>query len=210
MTDTDLLSDIQTVLMEAPDGGLTYPSGLWTPEEILHRLNERGNRFLTTTHCVVVEGAPIPVSAGQSRVALPQDWLATLSLYWYGQDGVTRELSRVDSFEMDHGDPTWEYTRGVPRTYQDYDAPVLVVAIGPVPAVNGVLVPLYVAQGFPMDGTGNPLTVPEVSYTALKYGTLADAFGKDGRGADPTRATYCEMRYALDQQIANIILLGWV
>src|SRR5690242_2578855 len=123
--DTDILSQIQTVLMEPPDGGVTIPSGLWTSTELVNRLNERSNRFLKGTRILVGEAAPIQVTAGQSRFDLPQDWLTTLTVLWTGQDGTTNELVRVDSFEADHGYSPWETTRATPAFYMDEDAPLL-------------------------------------------------------------------------------------
>lgn len=211
MLDTDILSEIQTVLMEPPDGGLTIPSGLWTSAELVNRLNERSNRFLKGTRILVGEAAPIPVTAGQSRFDLPQDWLTTLTVLWTGQDGTANELVRVDSFEADHGYSPWETTRATPAFYMDEDAPLLSIAIGPIPRVNGVLTVLYVPQGAPMGTRGDPIALPDI-YAAggLKYGTLADLFGKDGRGANPEKAQYCEMRYQLDMELAAIMLNGWV
>ena len=208
--DTDILSQIQTVLMEPPDGGVTIPSGLWTSAELQNRLNERSNRFLKGTRILVGTSAPIPVTAGQSRFDLPQDWLTTLSVIWDGQDGTSTELVRVDSFEADHGASPWETTRSSPTFYMDEDAPLLSIVIGPSPRVNGTLTLLYVPQGGTMGTGGGPIALPEI-YAAggLKYGTLADLFGKDGRGANPEKAQYCELRYTLDVQLAEIMLRGW-
>ena len=209
MTDTDLLSEIQTVLMEPPDGGVTWTSGLWTATEVLNRFNERQNRFLKATRMLVGESSPIPVTAGESVYDLPQDWLTTVDVYWAGEDGTFRTLVRSDSFEADHGMPLWESTAGTPLLYMDEDSPLLTITIAPIPRVNGILTVLYVPQAGVQQGLGDPLGVPDEYATADKYGTLADLFGKDGRGASPERAQYCELRYQLDQEIAKIMIAGW-
>lgn len=210
LTDTALLSQIQTVLMEPPDGGVTWTSGLWTGAEVLARFNERQNRFLKATRMLVGESAPIPVTARVAVYALPQDWLTTVDVYWAGEDGSFRTLVRADSFEADHGMTAWESTADTPLLYFDEDSPLLTITIAPIPYVNGRLTVLYVPQAGAQLGVGDPLGVPDEYATADKYGTLADLFGKDGRGASPDRSAYCELRYQLDQQMAEIMLNGWV
>jgi len=208
--DTAILTDIQYVLLEPVDGGATFPSGLWTPDEVLDRLNERQDRFLKASR-ILVGIATLPAQAGVHQFALPSDWLSTLSVVWEGNDGLIKELPRSDSFEADHGLPSWTMTRGTPQLYMDEDSPLLTIQIAPAPQVSGRLQILYIPQGVTLTGTGELLTVPdEFSESVAKYGTLADLFGKDGRGKNPEKAAYCEQRYALAQQVAGIILDGWV
>jgi len=220
MTDAQILDEIQSVLLEPRDQGATFPSGLWTAAEVLHRLNERTNRFLKQTKLLISVaqlpllpqgGSPVPkVPVGTSVVTLPQDWLLTADLVWRGDDGTIRSLVRADSFELDHGEPLWPNTYGTPGYYLDYDSPVLQVKIAPPPDVPGTLELLYVAQGEDLDGSGIEINcVAEFTAAASKYGTLADLFGKDGRGKSPERAQYCEQRYVLGQEIAEILLTGW-
>jgi hypothetical protein len=98
----------------------------------------------------------------------------------------------------------------------DYEGPTRQIQLAPAPNQIGYLDLVYVAQGDPLGAyldTVSPnvdLTVPDEFASAVKYGVLADAFGKDGRGKDPQRAAYCEQRYQLAQQVAEIILNGWV
>ena len=210
-TDFELVQDLQYVLME-PIDGLTFPSNLWTIAEVINRMNERQNRFLKATG-LLLGSAVLPVAAGDTRIALPDDWLATVEVWFVGANGRKRELIRSDSFAADHGAPSWSTDFDTPIVYMDYDAPTLLVQIAPAPNQAGTLLLLYVPQGAPLgvDLANAPelLSVPDEFLSAVKYGTLADLFGKDGRGKDPTRAAYCEQRYQLAEQVAGIILNGW-
>jgi len=207
--DTSILSAIQYVLMEPIDGGAAFPSGLWTADEVRDRLNERQDQFLKRTG-LLVGIATRPLNAGQHWFVLPSDWLSTLSAVWEGTDGVIRELIRSDSFEADHGLTDWTHTRDTPMLYMDEDSPLLTMQIAPPPQVSGRVQLLYVPQGTTLTGAGELLTVPdEFSESVAKYGTLADLFGKDGRGKNPEKAAYCEQRFALAEQVADIILRGW-
>lgn len=212
-TDQQILTDIQYTLVELPDGGATFPSGLWTQAEVLAAMNERQNRFLKSTLLLLGLAAPIPLAAGDHRVALPQDWLTTVTLTWRSADGERRrELPRFDSFQADHGLVTWQHQRGTPQGYMDYDTPNLLVQVLPAPDVDGFLDLLYVPQGAPLDATGEQFTVPDEFVHAVgKYGTLADLFAKDGRGKNAQKASYCELRYHLAEEMAGIILrASWV
>lgn len=212
-TDQTILTDIQYTLVETPDGGATFPSGLWDQAEVLAAMNERQNRFLKSTLLLVGIAAPIALPAGQHRVTLPQDWLTTVTLTWRSTDGEQRkELIRLDSFEVDHGLVTWQNQRDTPQGYMDYDTPNLLVQVAPAPLVDGFLDLVYVPQGTPLDASGEAFTVPDEFVHAVgKYGTLADLFAKDGRGKNDQKAAYCAMRYGLAQELAGIILKGsWV
>ena len=209
MTDTEILNQLQDALMEPRNDGATWPSGLWTVSEVLANLNERQNRFLKSTQ-LQVGLADLTVTAGVGRYALPDDWLTTVDVYWRTSTGTLTALDRADSFEADHGLPTWGFTRGTPILYMDEDSPLLQIQIAPIPDVDGRLLLLYIPQAAPLDGSQELFTVPnEYVHAVGKYGTLADLFGKDGRGANPEKAAYCEGRYRLAEEMARILLNGW-
>lgn len=210
MTDQQLLQQCQYSLIEPPDGGQSWPSGLWARDEILSYLNQRQDQLLNETQ-LLVTAASLPVASGIFLVDLPADWLQTISLVWRGDDGRIVELQRVDSFEADHTDPLWVTVGATsPLFYMDEDVPgSLLVRIGPAPTGAGDLDLLYVATGTSLTGNGISLTVPDELAHAVKYGVLAEALKKDGRALDPARSAYCEQRVDLAKQACEIILQGW-
>lgn len=209
MLDTEILSEIQIQLFEPDDAGATFPSGLWQRDEILANLNERQDRFLKAT-LTWVGLANLTAVIGQRVYQLPQDWLTTVGLVWYGVDGTIKPLMRSDAFEQDHGNPLWAINQGVPTYYMDEDTALLSVQVAPAPSGNGYFELIYVPQGDVLDGTGQPMQVTnEYAHAVGKYGTLADAFGKDGRGKNPEKAAYCELRYQIAIQQAAIVMHGW-
>lgn len=209
-TDQAILTAIQYVLMEPPDGGATWPSGLWTRTEVLTILQEREAAFLKASGILVGTARLGPITPGQTRLALPDDWIGTVGAVWEGEDGTLRPLTRSDSFALDHGDSAWAIARDTPLVYADYATPMLELQIGPAPDVPGWVQLRYVAQGAPLDGSGEVLTLPDPYVdAAYKYGTLADLFGKDGRGENPEKAAYCELRFRLGVDAARLILTGW-
>lgn len=209
-TDQSLLQQCQYALLEPPDGGQSFPSGLWTRDELLIYANQRQDAFLHDT-LLLVGVALLPVAAGSFLIDLPEDWSRTLSVVWRGDDGGVKELQRVDSFEADHADPLWGTTgSALPLFYMDDDVPASrQVRIGPAPTGDGDLELLYIPAGTPLNGNGEILVLPDELAHVVKYGVLAEALSKDGRGRDPSRAQYCEQRVDLAKQAVEIILRGW-
>jgi hypothetical protein len=207
--DQTLLQQLQYALIEAPDGGQSWLSGLWTREEILSVANQRQDRLLFDT-LLILTSTSLAVGIGDTSIALPANWLRTILLIWRGDDGVNRELQRSDAFEADHAILSWQTTNGLPIVYMDDDHPgSLVVRIAPGPTVTGTLTLVYAAAGTSLTGNGVSLTVPDELAHAVKYGTLAALLSKDGRGRDDARATYCQSRVDLAVQASQIILNGW-
>lgn len=211
MQDQALLTDLQYTLVETPDGGASWGSGLWTRDEVVNVLTQRQNRLLKETLLLVTLASPnLTVNIGDHRIALPVDHLRTISAVWRGNDGTVRELLRADSFEADHAISTWESTNTVsPLVYMDYDPLTLQIQIAPAPSVAGTIELLYVANGTVLTGNGVALTVPDEWAHVVKYGSLADLLSKDGRGKDASRAAYSEQRFQLGIDLARLILEGW-
>lgn len=211
MIDQSLLTAIQYAVVEPPDGGAAWPSGLWNRDEVLSYLNQRQDRLLKQSLIHVKTSPAIAVPALARVLALPADWLRTVSVVWTGNDGQIRELQRVDLFEVDHADTDLSRTAtaSLPLYYMEYDPANLEVEIGPAPTGVGSLSVLYVPVGTELTGNGVSILVPDELETSLKYGTLADMLGKDGRGKDPTRAAYGEERFQMGIEAAKLILEGW-
>jgi hypothetical protein len=204
MIDQTLLTGIQYAVIEPPDGGASWPSGLWSRDEVLSYLNQRQDRLLRESLIHVKTSTNLAVTS--RLVTLPTDWMRTVSVVWFGNDGQIRELQRADTFAVDHAEVALarNATASLPMYYMEYDSENLTVEIGPLPTGLGHLVILYVPTG-----NGVSLLVPDELETGLKYGVLADMLGKDGRGKDALRSSYGEERYAMAVEAARLILEGW-
>jgi len=208
--DRELLSELQLVLIEPPDGGDTWPSGIWTRAEVLDALNAGVRALVHDTHLLVTR-VEVAVLAGATSVTLPADWLATGYLVWRSLTNVRSPLGPVDGFESDLALPGWETAPGVPLGYADLDSQTLTLRLVPTPAANGTLEILYVYR--PADvlaiAPGAALPVAEEFTSAVKYVALGTLLRKVGRLLDAERADYCDRRYQLAQVASTIILGGW-
>jgi hypothetical protein len=210
MTDRDLLSELQLVLIEPPDGGDTWPSGIWTREEALDAVNAGVRALARDTH-FAVKRTELAVLAGATSVALPADWLATGYLVWRSITNTRVPLGPVDGFEGDLALPGWEAHAGLPLGYADLDQATLTLRLIPTPAEAGTLELLYIAV--PSTATaivpGAQLPLPEEFTAGVKYAALATLLRKVGRLLDDERAAYCDRRYMLTGIAADLILSGW-
>ena len=202
------MEEIQYSMIEPPDGGQTWPSGLWDVIEVSGYLTQRQNRFLKDTH-LQVGIADIPGQVGNSRYDLPTDWIATVRVVWVPDAGSIRPLGRADMFQADHGYPTWGYIDGTPSLYTDADVPTLTLQIAPAPNAPGKFQIMYVPMAPALDGSGDCLTIQPEFHAALKYGVMADMLTKTSQANDPSRAQYCEDRFQLGMEIAEMLLNGF-
>lgn len=209
MLDTALLSDVQRLVVEPVDGGLTFPSGLWTAAEVLGYLTQRQNQFLKESLSIIGTNI-LPVLANQSVVNLPEDWMATAHVAWQAADGTWHPVYPGDSTQADYGSPGWAATiTTVPLTWTDAETPTASLRLMPPPSQPGTLVILYAAIADPPTGGGTLLTVPDDFCVFVRYGVLADMFNKQGRAYDPARAQACEARFREGVDLVVGILKGW-
>lgn len=208
MTDQHLLELLQYALVEPPNGGESWPSGLWTRDEVINALNTRMRQYLRATQAIATR-TEIAVLASTNPVSVPSDWIATLAACWRTAAGVRHPLTPSDAFEIDLIVPTWETTAGTPVVVLDGDDGTLTLRLGPIPDADGTLELLYVALPTAANGNGVTLSIPDEALDGIKYGTLADLLGKIGRGSDPMRAQYCQERFQLTELVTEIILGGW-
>lgn len=208
MIDQALLTELQYALVEPPDGGASWPSEIWTRQEVLDNINAGLRAILRDTQ-IVVQRTELSIGAGALSVALPIDWMATCLVGWRALDGTRTPLGPVDSFEADLALPSWETMPGTPVGYADLDGPSLTLRLVPTPLANGILELLYVALPPLVTGAGTPLPIPDEFASGIKYYTLSQLLSKVGRLMDPDRVVYCDKRYQITQIAAGLILGGW-
>ncbi len=207
LTDEDVMNMIQNTVIEPPDWGVTWPSGLWNQAEVLTYLNDRQNQFLKQT-ALQFGIANIAGVEGVSDYDLPDDWIATIRVMWMPADGSTLELPRSDTWEADYGIPTWSYTEGTPKIFYDGGSPIT-LKLMPVPDEDATIQIHYVPMSSELTGDGEVFTLPTEFVHFIRYGALADMFSKIGRAQDPHRAEYCAKRYQMGVEIARLLVKGF-
>jgi hypothetical protein len=213
ITDQTILSEIQRVTLEgAGDGGATWPSGMWTQAEILGYLNQRQNRLLAAIGLLwkVDETA---IVTGQADQDAPADWIASLFIAYKSAAGVYTELPKLSQYELDLVVPSWPLsTSATPRGYYEAEGnETLTTFVVPIPtAVGSALERYYVFLGTALTALGVNFTVPDEFVATVKYGCLADMFGKVGQAQNLELAQACEGRWEEGMQLGMLMSKeGW-
>lgn len=212
VTDQVILAEIQRVTLEgAGDLGATWPSGMWTLAEVLGYLNQRQNRFLAATGLFWTR-LETAVTTGQVNQPAPADWVATVLIAWKTSAGVYRELPKLDALELDFALPTWPgATAATPKGYYETDGATLTTFVVPAPTdVGSALERYYVALGTTLTQAGVTFSVSDEFVATIKYGALAEMFGKVGPAQNLALAATCEERWQEGVELGMLMAEeGW-
>lgn len=208
--DSALFSAVQRKLLEPADGGVTFFTERWTSAELSRVATDRQDTFLKFSHLQIGLSAPIPEVANQAQYALPSDWIATVAVIRTPAVGKSYLLDLTDSYDVDNYNSAWQSASGRPIACRDVETPTRTIELMPPPAAPvGSFSLYYVPRGTLLDGSGEPLVLPdELGLPVLMHGILADLLGKVGRGQDLPRATYSKQRWDMGYEIAELLLSG--
>lgn len=209
VTDQEVLTRVQFLLLEEPDGGLTISSGLWTVNEFITAIN-------TAQQWVLRESAPLFTREtlltvpNQPRYQLPQDWLMTHRVAWQDADGGIIDLPRDSSWSADYLDAAYTYDFAPkPLSYVDAESPIPSLQVLPAASDNGLLQITFVACPDNLSNTGVAWTLPDLLIPMAMWKAVAILLAKDGRGQDLPRAQMALTRAAEGITALNTLLLGW-
>lgn len=209
-TDLQVLSWLQRKVAEPDTSGLLWQTGLWSLEEVLGYIKERQARFLRDT-AIYLGIWEVPTTAYATDAELPQDIIQVHRVTWVRPDGTTASLFPSTQFSIDVSQQYWEsQAEERPRIYfAQTDIPIGKIRIGPPSQTNGRLRIVGIAGGdADLDGSGHILTVPDDYVPFVRYGVLANMWGKAGRGQDMPRSRYCAGRFSQGIDIAKGRLEG--
>lgn len=206
VTDQELLTEIQYVLVETPDGGTTVASGLWTTAELIQYLNDRQRQLLRETGVVMKTGT-VNGLAGVARYELPEDCIALRRVAWHAPSGEIKELIRTDPFALDNSGQDWGLMLSTPQVYAESATPTQVFEVSPAPLDSGYFHIVYISIETSLSNTGIRCSIPDEFAPYLKYGVLADCWKKAGPVQDLIRAAYCEERFQEGIDLGRALML---
>lgn len=199
-TDQTLLSLIEYHLLEPQTP--TYPLA-WTGSlqfnltDILNALQQVRDEVLSESRCTITESLIVAVAG---RTFMAQTVLGLRRVVWVPIAGfgyslntlVPSDLWAQQAFESDFA----QSAPGTPLTYRLSSEPPLAFDVDVQPAVPGQYDILTVNAGSDLtDQNSSVLSVPNDWCWVIKWGALAQLFGRDSVASDPFRAKYCEMRF---------------
>lgn len=208
MIDQELLEELQYALLEPPDGGQSWPSDVWTRDDVLDAVNQ-GCRQIVRDTLAITTWLEQTVLPNALSVSMPADWMTTAHLVFRTFPQQTRmPLTRVDALEADCATPGWEATVGAPIGYCDLDTNTLELRLVPTPTSLGVLENLYVAVPAAVNGNGLTVPVPDELLSGVKYSALGTLLRAVTRLQDEERARYCDERYQITALATELLVAG--
>lgn len=212
--DTSILSLCQLSVMEPDDLGATWPSAIWSKDEVVSYVNDIQRDFLSRTGITVAIDFFI-TTANIPRYDLPANTIDLRRIAWrIGPSGTAYvELARADEWELDYGHAAWESQMApnyAPVMYMTDLTPSQTVQLQPPPGDVGEAEITFSTLGAQVDGSGILMSVPDDWTPYLAWGVLAKMLSKEGEGQDPERADYCRMRYEEGIALAQILVEGTV
>jgi len=143
------------------------------------------------------------IHCGVAALALKDTSSSTTSTTY-----VTRALTQVETWELDHGYQQWPADAAIPIAWLEDDQPQQVVELAATPINPGVISLLYVQLATTLTGAGVALSIPDDWTPYILWGTLAELLSSDGQAFDPLRAQYCSRRYEEGVELARVVLGG--
>lgn len=181
--------------------GATFPVGegnnpFFTQNEMLQYLSDAENDYLTACPVIlnVITQNFLPAQRIQNVPldCIQMERVATggYALYEQGQTS------------LDWMQPTWQQaTPNAPQSWFEDRVNFMTYGVEPVPLNSFTVEVLYAQRDSALLKLNEGFLLPDPMLTYLKYGVLAQCFGKDGEMKDPARARYCEQRVGLGVKI---------
>lgn len=205
VTVSDLLNESQYQLVEIPNSGASYGSSLYTATEVAARLVYRTNMFNKLTGAIASYGSQTATSGSkvQDLSSISGNFTDILEVYYSADAGVTyTHIPRGSSTEVD--DLVSDQSNvSIPSVWTYDTAKPQCIILAPAPtftASNGKITLLYLPL------LSAPTSYPDDFTPFIKYGLLADLFGKSGEAYDPFRASICESLFQLGIECTR----GWL
>jgi hypothetical protein len=158
-------------------------------------MQRRRDQFLNETGCVITQSAPSVTPTAEGLISLADTTIDVRRIAWIN-GGAYSLLWREDIFSLNSFLTSWKQGNGNPKAYGITTTAPLTVQLAPIPNTTNTLDLLTVKTGATLDGSGVLLGIPDDLSWIVKWGMLADLLRKDGPARDPSRAKYCETRWA--------------
>ena len=215
LTDQNLHNEIQYTLLETPNSGASYGSGLYTATEVQATLNLRFAEFAKRTGYLSKRSTAVSTTANTQTVSMPSDLIDLVRVGYPNSSGTITSIPRGSLVEAQAfitdligSDSAVDvpYMCSLDSNTQDY----MKLSFYPWPNASRTLDFLYIAlpTALPTTPNGTALNLPKDLCPFIKYGALADLFSKTGEAYDPARAQLCSQLFELGIQITQSFISG--
>ena len=197
LTGTDLATMIEYHLLEPPVGAGTWTGSTQFNLQMLEdAITRRRNETLGTTGCRV---SRLVVQATSQRIHLPSTTIDLRRVAYIPADGSGISVLWQDDAwaQQAFSFNSAIQPAGAPSVFTVSTEPFLTFTVD-TPPLPGQFELLVVDAGFlstANDTLASSLQIPDDWSWVIKWGALADLFGREGNAKDDLRREYCESRY---------------
>jgi len=216
LTDQNLHNEIQYHLLETPNSGSSYGSGLYTSAEVQARINLRLNELSKRTGFNATRSTAISSTANVQTQSVPADFMDMIRVSFADTNGVKHVIPRGSTTEANkliQDIVGSDAAVDVPYIYTtDTGDGVPGIVLYPPPSASRTLDYIYLQRPTALNSTpnGTALGLPKDLCPFVKYGALADLFNKTGEAYDPERAGLCQQLFELGVQLVQSYTYGFM
>jgi len=216
MTDRQIINEIQYHLLETPNDGASYGSGLYTAAEVQARLQYKLYEFAKRTGYLVKRSVAISTTADRPYVDVPSDCIDIIRIAYPNSVGTMISIPLGSTMEAQ------TYVNDLVGTNSSVDVPYMYttdvgvsadisrITLWPQPNASRTIDIIYIAKPTALNSTpnGTALEIPSDLCPFIKFGVLSDLFNKSGEAYDPQRAQLTAELFNLGVQVARTYISG--
>lgn len=214
ITDALFYNLIQYTLLETPNNGVSFGSGLYSTTELTKSANYRLDLFNKLTSMQVASNVVDPVTLDvKNQVATNVTDAIDILEVAYKPSSTWHIIPPGSANEADAyvGDQVGTNAAvEVPYFYTIDTTPLLTISLYPPPNASGSLRMRYVQKIglLPSTPDGTTIRLADDFVPYVKFGVLADMFRKSGETYDPLRADICEQLFELGAEVGRAWVSG--
>lgn len=185
--------------------GATFPSGLFSQNEMLEYLYNAENDFLVKVRPVFAQATQALTSARyypQPADAIRIERISSSGKAWMD----------VSQLSLDMDNPNWQsdHQSDDPKSWFQDEIGLDMFGVWPLTDLGGLVAELWYSQK-DLNSSMTFLStfiLPDIFSMYLKYGVLARAFAKDGEQRDDLRSKFCQKRFDFGVMLARMFLFA--
>jgi hypothetical protein len=200
VTDSDLLTEIEYMLLEPPVGiGAWTGTTQFTIEKLQSSLSVRVNETIQHSGCNTINLNPISATPNTRRTLLPDNVLELRRVRFFAlQPDNTFNiyyLKRSDLQSFHYFNSDYLQQQGIPFQWSIASEPPLAFDVDITPNTEGYYDILALISNADFSTTPTVLSVPNDWCWVAMYGALADLLSEEPESTDRQRAEYCRKRF---------------
>lgn len=192
------------IALDLHESDNSFPTGCWTPDEMLGFLNYAEQEFLQRTGIMKSDDSIVLPPASPILVDRPDNTMDIERISFNG-----KYLRRQTSWDLEKGDPSWRANSiGNPHFWHEDHISNKQIELDKIPTAGGTVRIFADTYPNPYVSSLEDIHIKDSWEIYLRWKVLALALAKDGQGQDLGRSQYADRRFSFGIYLARRIILG--